>query len=140
MNLKNKLFHILILASAILFLATCNSSDKTKQGQDNAQNPKKELETKPSQAKIVEVTYESCTVYAGSTKFFFKPTQGELIEVSTLNKGMADEELYRIKMPDNLVDDSKDLEGLPGANPKMVGKKFQLIYNDKNEVIEIKPL
>jgi hypothetical protein len=139
MNLNNRLLPMMLLAFGVLFLGACDRSAKVKQLQDTIKTVQKELETK-SKSQEIEATYESCTVYAGSTKFFFKPAQGELIEVSVLNKGMADEEIYRIKMPDNLVDDRKDLEGLPGANPKMVGKKFKLIYNDQAEVVEIKPL
>jgi hypothetical protein len=133
-----KIFFLILFGGA--FMTACNNTAKVNQSQDSVSTKNEVQEKKLAQNKEIEVTYESCTVYAGSTKFFFKPAQGELIEVSTLNKGMEDEEKYRIKMPNNLVDDSKDLEGLPGANPKMVGKKFKLIYNDKDEVIEIKAL
>lgn len=105
---------------------------------NNAINSK--TDNKNKAAREIEVIYENCTVYAGSTKYYFKPAEGELIEVSVLNKGMEDEEIYRIKIPKNLIDDSKDLEGPPGPNPKMIGKKFKLIYNENDEVIEVRPL
>jgi hypothetical protein len=129
MNFKVKFFHLISLLCFGIMLNACIGN--TAKDKVNT-----EKETSPTQ-EIIGI-YESCTVYTGSTKYYFKPEKGEMIEVSALNKGMEDEEKYRIKMPDNLIDDSKDLEGLPGANPKMVGKKFKLIYNEQNEVIEIK--
>jgi hypothetical protein len=100
----------------------------------------KVIRVKQASHKIVEAIYESCAVYAGSTKYYFKTSDGETIELSALNPGMDDEPLYRIKIPNNLIDNAKNLEGPPGANPKLVGKKFNLIYNDKDEIIEVKPL
>ncbi len=85
----------------------------------------------------MEAIYQDCTVYASATMFFFKTAQGDTIQVSILNKGMEEAELSA-KVPDNLVDDSKDIEGVPGANPKMVGKKFRIIYDAKGEIVEVK--
>jgi hypothetical protein len=41
-------------------------------------------------------------------------------------------------MPDKMIDDDPKLEGVPGAHPKMLGKTFKIIYNDKDEVTEVK--
>lgn len=113
----------------------CNqNASQTKTVSDSTQNTKEE---KVSAQKEVEAIYQDCTVYAGSTIFFFKTIQGDTIQVSILNKGMEEAE-KSAKVPENLVDDSKDLEGVPGANPKMIGKKFKIIYDDKKEVSEVK--
>jgi hypothetical protein len=131
MNFKSNLLPLFIFLNLSIILNACTG---------NSSGNKTITDKKADSGKEIIAVYEDCAVYAGSTKFVFKPEKGETIEVSVLNKGMEDEELYRIKMPDNLVDDSKDLEGLPGANPKMVGKKFKLIYNEKSEVIEIQSM
>lgn len=114
-----------------LLLGACNSQTKTEE--NSTQNSEK---TANSPAKEIEAVYENCTVYASATIFFFKTAQGDTVEVSILNKGMEEAELSA-KVPDNLVEDSKDLEGLPGANPQMVGKKFRILYNEKGEATEV---
>ena len=117
----------------LLLLGACSSETKT--GADASQNTDS---TNTKASKEIEATYQDCTVYASATMFFFKTTQGDTIQVSILNKGMEEAELSA-KVPDNLVDDSKDIEGVPGANPKMVGKKFRIIYDAKGEIVEVKP-
>jgi len=114
-----------------LLLGACNSPTKTED--QSTQNSEKAAD---SSSKVVEAIYQNCTVYASTTMFFFKTAQGDSIEVSILNKGM-EEAALSAKVPDNLVEDSEGLEGLPGANPEMVGKKFRILYNEKGEVTEV---
>ncbi len=116
----------------LLLLGACTSETKT--GTDTSQSIDS---TNTKASKEIEAIYQDCTVYASATMFFFKTAQGDTIQVSILNKGMEEAELSA-KVPDNLVDDSKDIEGVPGANPKMVGKKFRIIYDAKGEIVEVK--
>jgi hypothetical protein len=90
-------------------------------------------------SKEIEVVYESCAVYASSTKFYFKPAQGDLIEISVWNEGMEDYP-SPIKLPNNLLEDDENIEGPLGANPEVIGKKYILIYNEVGEVTEIRPM
>ncbi|GAB4398276.1 MAG: hypothetical protein OHK0053_16540 [Microscillaceae bacterium] len=91
--------------------------------------------------KEVKVVYAYCTVYAGSTQYFFKTETGDTIQVSVLNEALEEDgdAFPNPKVPNNLVDDSKDLEGVPGENPKMVGKPFLILYNEKDEIVAVKP-
>lgn len=134
MPFKKNSYSLFLLSFAflnLLFNACNQNSSKTS---SNATETKTKENT--NKQKEIEAIYQDCTVYAGSTVFLFKTMQGDTIQVSILNKGMEDAETSA-KVPENLVDNSKDLEGPPGANPKMVGKKFKIIYNHKEEVIEV---
>jgi len=112
------------LLSALFFACTA----KEKSADTN-------LEQKNSQ----EATYLNCAVYASSTSFYFKSTQGDTIQFSVLNEGEIEAETSA-KVPKGLIEDGKDLEGLPGANPEMVGKKFTIIFDKEGQVIEVKKL
>ncbi len=94
--------------------------------------------TTSNQAKEIIAIYKSCTVYTGSTQYFFISEKGDSILFSVLNKALADGETLIAKVPENLIDNDPNIEGVPGENPKMVGKKFTIIYNQAGEVIEVK--
>ena len=133
MNLRKIIFTLLSMSWVVFIAVSCVGTPKEKKlAESDSTN------TTNKQKEII-VVYESCAVYAGSTKYYFKPEKGDLIEVSVLHEEMEDENEFRIKVPDNLVDDDKNIEGPPGENPKMVGKKFKLIYNENDEIIEVKP-
>lgn len=132
--MQSKNFFQILFCFVLLGTTFSACTSQTKSGSSVTQDTEEE---KTSKQKEIEAIYQDCTVYAGSTIFFFKTTQGDTIQVSILNKGMEGAE-KSAKVPENLVDDSKDLEGVPGANPKMVGKKFKIIYNEKEEVSEVK--
>ncbi len=112
--------------------------------------PKSKIETKTeaktentseiaNKGREVSVTYLSATWYAGSTKYLFKNTKGEEIEISLLNDP-AEAKDYNPKMPTAslLEDDDPNREGPPSENPKFVGKKFKLIYDAKDKIVEIR--
>ena len=88
-------------------------------------------------AKEVVATYKSCTFYTGSTRYVFETEKGEVIEFTALNDGMEDQHLSA-KMPPNMIRNAEDTLAVSDANPKMVGKKFKLIYNQNDEVAEVK--
>ncbi len=124
--------HLLLMAvlfSGCLLLSAC-SKEASKTQHTSAQEK--------TNFKEIEANYESCAVYASVTRFYFQPSEGNLIEVTVFNEGM-DEYPSPIKIPGNLLDDIEDSEGPPGANPALVGKKFKLIYNATDELIEIRP-
>ena len=81
--------------------------------------------------KKVIAIYQDCTVYTGYTGYFFKDKKtGKKIQIQVVN----DPE-NKVTVPKDLIEDTKDLEGLPGANPKMVGKAFEILYFKDETVI-----
>jgi hypothetical protein len=83
--------------------------------------------------KEVTATYVSATVYTGYTGYFFKDKKtGKEIQVQDAH----DPEM--VKVPNNLLEDSKDLEGLPGANPKLVGKTYIIKYLNGDKIVVTK--
>ncbi len=90
-------------------------------------------------AKQVVAIYENCTVYAGSTEYAFKNAKTkEPIVFNVLN--LPEKGIKTPKLPKNLIDPSKNLEGVPGANPALVGKAFMLLYDAKGELLSVKPI
>lgn len=75
----------------------------------------------------IAATYISATFYAGSTHYFFKTKEDKLFKINVLNE--PEEQV--VKLPKNLLDPNKNLEGPPGANPKLIGKKF-MVKTDEN--------
>ncbi len=165
--LKPRLFATLALigATALAFtLSSCDNAAKNKAKTDSlatkteekvaAKSTEKEVEKlveKPTEnvaksteteGNAIDVTFLRATWYAGSTKYYFKNAKGEEIEISLLNDGMEDAALYNPKMPKEslLEGDDPKREGPPSENPKLVGKKFKIIYDakDKEKVIEIR--
>lgn len=88
-------------------------------------------------SKTKTVTYESCAVYAASNEYAFSDKKGEMILLMVSQLPEMKKEKH-VKVPDNMLESMEDLEGPPGANPEMVGKEFLLIYDDNDQVIEIR--
>ena len=71
----------------------------------------------------IKATYEDAIVYTGYTGYFFKETKtGKKIEIQKVSGAS------NVKAPGNLLEDASKIEGLPGANPEMVGKTFTIRY------------
>ncbi len=69
---------------------------------------------------VTQLTYESATVYAASTDYYFKnENTGEIIKLRISNSEEA-----TVKIPDNMLQESED--GPPEANKALVGKLFML--------------
>lgn len=128
-NLSFKTLFVSILAFSFS-LSSC------KKAETKAENG---TEITTNQGKEIIAVYKSCAVYAGSTQYFFISEKGDSILFSVLNKALDDGETFIAKVPENLIDDDPNIEGVPCENPKMVGKKFKIIYNQAGEVIEVKP-
>jgi hypothetical protein len=80
--------------------------------------------------------YESCTVYAGATDYYFKSQDGEMLKFR--NSNLPQEE-KAVKVSVDLVDPGPG-EGPPGANPAWVGRTFLMTLNEKDEVVAAEPL
>ncbi len=127
---------------AIVSLVACNhSSVEEKPKEEVIENPstqKKEQAADehkvPPSGEIKKAKFVNATVYAGSTDYSFKIGEEELtVRVSNI----PDEKDPGPKLPETLLE-SNPKEGPPGPNPEMVGKNFDLIYNDKGDLLEIK--
>jgi hypothetical protein len=131
----------------LLFVA-CKPKDKPENGDaravlptenndSSAQEAPKEDDNKKIELKAnqILVKYESATVYAGMTDYFFKTADGKTLKISVTT--IMDE--ASVKVPDNMLDDNPDLEGPPGAHPKQVGKQYIVSFDAKKQPIEIAP-
>ena len=88
-------------------------------------------------AKEVIAIYKDATVYTGYTNYSFKDAKtGKDIEIQATSEHIDPDLAKKIVVPKNLLEDPEKIEGLPGANPKLVGKKFKIQYL-KNEKIVV---
>lgn len=66
--------------------------------------------------------YQDAVVYTGVTQYIFQDSQtGKTFQIS-----VPFEERNKFSIPKNLLEDPNDVEGVVGANPKMIGKKFTI--------------
>ena len=105
------------------------SSDKTE-----TPAPESEAASDPAKQQTMELTYESAAVYAGKTEYAFLDGNGKQQLISVSNE----ENVSKIKMPDNMLEDDENLEGPPGANPEMVGKSFEFVFDQSGNMIEVR--
>lgn len=91
--------------------------------------------TKPEKPTIIyeEMTYESATVYAAATDYFFKNGKGEMVKVRVNNL----EENPKVSVPANFLETGVE-EGPPGANPDLVGKKMRVTYGPDSQIQKIR--
>lgn len=75
---------------------------------------------------IKQASYQSATVYAAASDYYFKAKNGEAIQFRVSN--LPDEKT--VVMPSDMLASIGE-EGPPEANPALQGRKFNLIY-DKN--------
>jgi hypothetical protein len=85
--------------------------------------------------------FTDAVVYAGKTDFdFLIDGKTKLIPItfevySQIEKG---KKVAGYDLPKDLIDPSKDLEGVPGGNPKLIGKKYTISI--AKDLISIKAL
>ena len=85
--------------------------------------------------------YKHAMVYTGYTNYSFTDAKtGKEIEIQATDKNIDPDLAKKIVVPKDLLEDPEKIEGLPGANPKLVGKKFKIQYlkNDKIIVTRVK--
>jgi len=88
---------------------------------------------KEKEVSITRMTYNSAAVYPMHTTYEFLDADGENILFN-----VSDEEGARkVEMPDNMLEDYENLEGLPSENPALVGKAFDLHFDKDNRVIKM---
>ena len=83
--------------------------------------------------RYIEVVYENATVYAAKTDYEFKRTDGSTFGISFSHLEEAKD--WNPTMPDNMLQEGKDVEGVPGPNPDLVGKSFLLIFGEVGDRI-----
>lgn len=118
--------------AVFLILLSCNEA--TSQA-DKTQQPKQEsvnILSEDTLSKTIIATYQEATVYAARTDYAFENEIGELI----LIEGNVYDDTA-IDIPDNMLDDDEEIEGPPGANPDLVGKRFLLHYNTEGILFKI---
>lgn len=132
---------ILVLPLAILGLAFlfvfvgCQSSSENSGGEEpptEAENSGEE-QVNETAVWVQAVVYESAAVYAGRTDYIFRFENGAPITVGVSN--LPEDADLKPKMPDNLLESEEGLDGPPGANPEMIGKTFQLIYEKGSDYL-----
>ena len=112
---------------------TSNTNEQTQQDTQTPQNQQSAETTENATPKTVFAIYEQATVYAGRTDYMFEDENGEMLMVEYSNF----EETPSIELTENMLETDENLEGPPGANPEMVGKKFKLSYNADGQVFKI---
>ncbi|MBX2871875.1 MAG: hypothetical protein KTR30_07245 [Saprospiraceae bacterium] len=109
-----------------LLLIGCQGANSEVGNQTDA--PEEEVATSTE----VEALYESAAVYAGKTEYRFFTEEGQAIMISEGN-----EEGTQIKKSVDLLENDEDLEGPPGAESTLIGKKFTLGKDENGAVVEI---
>ncbi|MEM7040331.1 MAG: hypothetical protein AAF570_25410 [Bacteroidota bacterium] len=158
--MKRSIAGFLCIAAMALFAVGCGGSgddnkDKTpptptvhpvKPGNDgpaqptgdavNKQTPEPDVDDSPNPtaaARSIERYYVRATVYAGATDYTFATEDGTEMQVRVNNLP----EERKVKIPDNLLDPSEEVEGPPDANPALVGKPYRISYDAEDQVISI---
>lgn len=103
---------------ATLFLLACQPTDSSQKNKANGD--------------AMTAAYLSATVYAGSTAYGFMKANGEILELTDGNFEEA-----KIEVPANILEDSGELDGPPGANPILLAKTFFLHQDGKGEINKI---
>ena len=134
------------LVVSLCFFSGCgsesaNTTEETNPVESTEATPEEETEAAPDEevttaeetpdaetGKVIQVTYQSAAVYAASTEYAFETESGELI----LIRGPVYDEEPTIEIPDNMLETGEDIEGPPGANPELVGKKFNIYYDGED--------
>lgn len=128
---------IIRICCPLLIFASLSCADRASINQTNNETKKDPaIEAKNENLerdKVITVTYESAAVYACATEYAFQTKEGKLILV----RGRDNCQTTNIEIPDNMLEDSDNLEGPPGANPEMVGKMFNLYYKNNETPYKI---
>lgn len=80
-----------------------------------------------SKEKPMEMIYKDAIVYTGYTKYIFTDPKTK----KDWELDVPSDEVKKFSIPKTLLENPEEVEGLVGANPKMIGKKF-IITDLKN--------
>lgn len=126
--MKNYTFFLLIT----LFAFSCSNPTAQKESnQENTEMTAEEVSDDDHKSEIL--IYQSATVYAGATDYYFKDQSGTSVEIRVNN--LPEEQTFNV--PAGLLESNVE-EGPPGANPEMIGKSFEIIYDNTGKVIAIR--
>lgn len=132
MKINQRLFYPCILC--VFLILSCQNKPGPISSTPTTNVPNTGSVTPEKKAiKIEEMTYESATVYAASTDYFFKNGKGEVVKIRISDL----EENPKVSLPTNLLEVNIE-EGPPGANPDMVGKKMRVTYGADNQIQKIR--
>ena len=129
----------IFIFSILLFLVACNSDSASK---NEASSTSQKTESKDTSAgskykktaKNSEfAVYKTISASETHTTYYFKTLDGISFDFKVSIEGEPE-----VKVPHNLLEHAKYLEGHPGANPEMAGKVFEIIYDKDNYVGEVK--
>jgi hypothetical protein len=112
---------------------TLIQTDKTTS--DKVNDVKSTFEIESYHNQEVLASYQSASMYAAATHYYFETEEGQEILVVD---GM-DEEI-EVKLPNNMLEKMEPEEGLPDANPEFIGNNFTLYFNEKGKVYKVIPL
>lgn len=146
--MKNTLY----ILFASLTLASCGNTGTTDTTTTDSTATTVTIDTPTTvqqKGTSIVAVFNNCVLYTGKTDYYFTKENGEKIEFAVPNvDGFTKEEIAEmradgmtemdIKFTESMLDPSEDLEGIPGANPALVGKKFLLVYDEKGALLEVK--
>jgi len=113
---------------SLFWLASCQGNSAKE-----ADSTTTEVTVEDGKGEVYVAQYASAAVYAGKTEYQFIGEDGQDFLISDGN-----EEEKSIKTPDNLLEDPDEIDDLPGANPILIGKKFELHKNAEGKFTEFK--
>lgn len=88
---------------------------------------------KEKEINITRMTYRSAADYPMHTLYEFSAANGGSILVNV----SREEGASSVEMPSNMLEEDEDLEGVPGENPELVGKAFDLHFDKENRVVKV---
>jgi hypothetical protein len=122
-----------IIYSALFFFLFI-SCDNKKESTTPETTKDSSVVTPPVTETLQKVTYVSATYYTGRVDFYFKDENGVEVIVGISNFPEDNGAPY----PPELLESGEDVEGPPGENPAMVGKKFYLVKDTTGKLTEIR--
>ncbi len=109
------------------------SQEKANSDSDNYDKGSFELESYHNQEVIA--TYQSASIYAVTTHYYFETEEGQEILVI---KGMDEE--TQVSLPKDMLEELELENELPDANPEFIGNMFTLYFNEKGKVYKVIPI
>ena len=147
------IFKILIFSLFLLFsFVRCNDSESNRNSTNTSnksdtliQTDKNRSENNQDDEGIFELdsyhnqeviaTYQSASIYATATHYYFETEEGQEILVA---KRMDEE--TPVRLPDNMLEEFELGESPPDANPAFIGNIFTLYFNEKGLVYKVIPI
>lgn len=132
-NMKSSLKMLVFVLLSMLISCNESSSENESQTEEMQQSQVIQQESTSVAVKIITATYQQATVYTGRTDYLFEDEIGGMLMVEYSNF----DEIPPIELPENMLENDEELEGPPGANPELIGKKFKISYNEEGNVYKI---